>query len=46
MAGVGPDAYSQVKEGFFDADGGIGEASRGFPQGWMDRYAALVQRHA
>ncbi|MEI7712067.1 MAG: NAD(P)H-dependent oxidoreductase [Rhodospirillales bacterium] len=41
-----PDVYLQAKEGFFDADGGIGEASRGFLQGWMDRFAAHVKRHA
>jgi chromate reductase len=39
-----PDAYLQFKEGFFDADGAIGEASRGFLQTWMDRYAAFVTR--
>jgi chromate reductase len=40
-----PDAYLQFKEGFFDADGGIGEASRGFLQTWMDRYAAFIKRN-
>ena len=41
-----PEIFLQAKEGFFDADGNIGEASRGFLQGWMDRYVAVVKRHA
>ena len=41
-----PEIFLQVKEGFFDADGNIGEASRGFLQGWMDRYVAFVKRYA
>lgn len=41
-----PDAYLQVKEGFFDADGNIAEASRGFLQSWMDRLVAHVTRYA
>ena len=41
-----PEIFLQAKEGFFDADGNIGEASRGFLQGWMDRYVAFVKRHA
>ncbi|MFP5459993.1 MAG: NADPH-dependent FMN reductase [Gammaproteobacteria bacterium] len=40
-----PEAFLQAKEGFFDADGGIGQASRGFVQKWMDAYAAWVRRH-
>ena len=40
-----PEIFLQAKEGFFDADGNIGEASRGFLQGWMDRYVAFVKRH-
>ena len=41
-----PEVFLQAKEGLFDADGNIGEASRGFLQGWMDRYVAFVKRHA
>lgn len=41
-----PEAYLQMKEGFFDADGGIGEGSRKFLQGWMDRYVDWVKQHA
>jgi chromate reductase len=40
-----PEAFLQAKEGFFDADGGIGETSRGFVQKWMDRYAQWVRHH-
>lgn len=41
-----PEAFVQVKEGTFDADGNIGEGSRKFLQGWMDRYVDWVKRHA
>jgi chromate reductase, NAD(P)H dehydrogenase (quinone) len=41
-----PEAFIQVKDGLFDADGSIGTASRAFLQGWMDRYVAWVKRHA
>ena len=41
-----PEVFLQYKEGLFDAAGGIGEASRGFLQGWMDRYVAFLRRNA
>ncbi len=41
-----PEAFIQAKEGLFNADGSIGESSRAFLQGWMDRYASWVKRHA
>jgi len=41
-----PEAFLQVKEGFFDAEGNIGPDSRAFLQGWMDRYVAWVRQHA
>jgi len=41
-----PEVYLQMKEGFFDADGGIAEGSRKFLQGWMDRYVEWVKQHA
>jgi chromate reductase, NAD(P)H dehydrogenase (quinone) len=41
-----PEAFLQVKEGFFDASGNIGPESQPFLQGWMDRYAAWVRQHA
>jgi chromate reductase len=40
-----PEAFLQAKEGFFDAEGNIGEAARGFLQTWMDRFVAHVKRH-
>jgi chromate reductase len=40
-----PEAYIQVKEGFFDEAGNIANAdSRKFLHGWMDKYAAWVKR--
>jgi chromate reductase, NAD(P)H dehydrogenase (quinone) len=41
-----PEVFLQVKEGLFDAAGDIGEGSRAFLQGWMDRYVAWVKKHA
>jgi len=40
-----PEAFLQVKEGFFDASGNIGPESKPFLQGWMDRYVTWVQQH-
>lgn len=42
----GPEAFIQMKEGLFDAQGDIGPMSRAFVQGWMDRYVAWVKRFA
>ena len=39
-----PEVYLQFKEGLIDAEGNIGEANRDFLQGWMDKFAAWVQR--
>nr|WP_207199379.1 NAD(P)H-dependent oxidoreductase [Rhodoplanes elegans] len=41
-----PEAFIQMKEGLFDADGSIGAASRDFVKGWLDRYLAFVKTHA
>ncbi len=41
-----PEVFLQAKEGLFDAEGNIGQASHGFLQGWMDCYAGLVRRCA
>ena len=41
-----PEAFLQAKEGFFTADGSIGEGSREFLQGWMDRYVGFIRKHA
>ncbi len=40
-----PEVFLQMKEGLFEGDA-IGEASRDFLQGWMDRFAAWVRQHA
>jgi chromate reductase len=40
-----PEAYIQVKDGFFDEAGNIANPeSRKFLHGWMDKYAAWVKR--
>ena len=41
-----PEIFLQAKDGLFDADGNIGESSRGFLQGWMDRFVAFVKTNA
>ena len=41
-----PEVFLQAKEGLFDANGEVGAGSREFLQGWMDRYAAFVRKHA
>jgi chromate reductase len=41
-----PEAFLQIKDGFFDENGEIGEHSRKFLQGWMDKYVAWVKKHA
>ena len=41
-----PEAFIQAKDDLFDPDGGIGEGSKKFLQGWMDQYVAWVRKHA
>ncbi|GHA69144.1 NADPH-dependent FMN reductase [Cognatilysobacter bugurensis] len=41
-----PEVYIQVKDDTFDADGSLGESTRTFMQGWVNRYVDWVQRHA
>ena len=41
-----PEGFIHAKEGLFDADDGIGEASREFLQGWVNQYVAWVKKHA
>lgn len=42
-----PEAFIQAKEGTFDTAGNFGnEGIKKFLQGWMDRYAAWVKKHA
>ncbi len=40
-----PEAFVQAKDGLFDANGDIGEASSAFLKGWVDRYVAWVRKH-
>lgn len=40
-----PEVFLQMKEGLFDAAGGIGPNSLKFLQGWMDSYIAWVKKH-
>ena len=39
-----PEAFLQLREGMFDANGQIGEASRPFLQKWMDGYVEWVNK--
>lgn len=41
-----PEAFLRMTEGFFNADGSIGEGHRAFLQRWLDTYAAWVLRFA
>lgn len=41
-----PEAYLQMKEGFFDDTGNIGESSKKFLQGWMDQFVAWVKKYS
>lgn len=41
-----PEVFLQVKEGLFDSNGNIGEASKKFLQNWMDKYVAWIKEHA
>jgi chromate reductase len=39
-----PEAFIHAKEGFFDADGNIGEGSRAHLEKWMNRYVEWVRK--
>jgi chromate reductase len=41
-----PEAFIHAKEGFFDADGNIGEGSRAHLEKWMTRYVEWVRKFA
>ena len=41
-----PEAFIQAKDGLFNADGSIGEQSREFLQGFVDRFIGWVKRFA
>lgn len=40
-----PEAFLQVREGMFDEQGNLGEASKKFVQNWVDHYVAWVKKH-
>ena len=40
-----PEAFIHNKEGLYDAEGNIGEASKKFLQSWVDAYVAWVRQH-
>ena len=40
-----PEAFIHAREGLFDEAGNIGEGSRKFLQGWMERYVDWVKKH-
>jgi chromate reductase len=39
-----PEAFIHAKEGFFDADGNIGEGSRAHLEKWMNRYVEWLRK--
>lgn len=41
-----PEAFIQAKEGLFDPAGDIGQDSKEFLRGWMDRYIVWVKRYS
>ena len=41
-----PEAFLQMRDDMFDASGNIGEGSKAFLQGWIDRYTAWVKQHS
>lgn len=41
-----PEAFLQMRDGLFDADGNIGADSKKFLQNWMNRYVAWISKHA
>ena len=41
-----PEVFLQAKDELFDGAADIGQASKKFLQGWMDRYVAWVKKHA
>jgi chromate reductase, NAD(P)H dehydrogenase (quinone) len=41
-----PEAFIQVKEGFFDSAGNIGPESEPFVQRWVNQYVAWIAKHA
>ncbi|MCS5708104.1 NAD(P)H-dependent oxidoreductase [Candidatus Berkiella cookevillensis] len=40
-----PEVFLQIKDGFFDANGNIGEGSKEFLQSWMDLFVDWIKKH-
>jgi chromate reductase len=40
-----PEAFTQAKEGVFNADGSFGDGIKKFVQGWVNEYVAWVKTH-
>lgn len=40
-----PEVFIQAKDGLFDEAGNLGDGSRRFLQGWMDKYVAWIKQH-
>lgn len=40
-----PEVFIQMKDGLFDEAGNVGEGSKKFLQGWMDKYVDWVKKH-
>ncbi len=42
-----PEAFLQIKDGFFDSEGNLANAdTKKFLQAWMDKYVAWVRKHS
>lgn len=41
-----PEAFIQNREGMYEPDGSLSEASRKFLQSWVDAYVAWIKKHA
>jgi chromate reductase len=41
-----PEVFLQNKEGLFDDKGHVGESSKQFLQGWVDKYVAWINDHS
>jgi len=40
-----PEAFIQAKDGLFNADGSLGDASKKFLETWMSRYEGWLKQH-
>jgi chromate reductase, NAD(P)H dehydrogenase (quinone) len=39
-----PEIFLQAKDGFFNADGSIGDGARGFLTAWLEKFATFARR--